>query len=612
MKHTTKLLVLIATVVSTVAVAGVGWAFWSSSGSGSASASVGALAPPTGVTVPANSSGSVAVSWTASSTASPNATPQGYYVQRTQQPSGPTTAACGTSPTTLTTSPCSDLSVPGGFSYKYTVTAVYHSWTAASTLSNAVTVSNVGPLDHFLVAAPSAGTAGTPFDVTVTAKDVSSNTVTTFVGLVHFTSTDVQATSGSGLPADYNFTSGAGFDNGAHVFTNGVTLRTAGNKTVSVSSGGKSGTSATITVSPATASSLVLAAASTTPTAGVADNLTITAKDTYGNTATGYTGDKNLTFGGANAIGGNNPTVSNKTGSPTTFGTATVITFTNGAATVSGVNNGVMRLYKAETANITVTDSTITNGTGLSVTVSPIVTATASSLVLTAASTTPTAGVADNLAVKALDSFGNIDTGYTGSKSLIFTGASAIGTNNPTVTNTSGTPISFGSTTAITFTNGVSTTGGVMTLYKAETAGVIVTQGTISNGAGLSVTVPAAGPVALSFTDCSKNGGAVTAGSCPSSLAVGNNGSMDANVSVLDSYGNLATVGASSVWSITVGSNNSNFVVTNSPVTITGTSNKSSTTFHVKYNGSGTDSATLTASASSGPSVTNTTMTVSK
>ena len=41
------------------------------------------------------------------------------------------------------------------------------------------------------------------------------------------------------------------------------------------------------------AASLILGAASTTPTAGVADNLTVTAFDAFDNTATGYTGSHN-------------------------------------------------------------------------------------------------------------------------------------------------------------------------------------------------------------------------------------------------------------------------------------------------------------------------------
>ena len=62
--------------------------------------------------------------------------------------------------------------------------------------------------------------------------------------------------------------------------------------------------------------------------------------------------------------------MTDKNGTAVAFGTATTITFTNGVATVSGASNGVMRLYKAETASIVVSDGTIGNGTGLPVTVS--------------------------------------------------------------------------------------------------------------------------------------------------------------------------------------------------------------------------------------------------
>ena len=100
----------------------------------------------------------------------------------------------------------------------------------------------------------------------------------------------------------------------------------------------------------------LLAAASTTPNAGAADNLTITAKDSAGNTVSGYAGSHNLTFAGAGAIGSYNPTVTNSSGTAINFGSATAISFTNGVATVSGASNGVMRLYKAETASITVAE----------------------------------------------------------------------------------------------------------------------------------------------------------------------------------------------------------------------------------------------------------------
>ena len=158
-----------------------------------------------------------------------------------------------------------------------------------------------------------------------------------------------------------------------------------------------------------------MTAASVTPTAGVADNLTITAKDTYGNTATTYTGSHNVTFGGASSIGAFNPTVTSGAGTVTNFGTVTAITFTNGVATVAGANNGVMKLYKAEAALVTVTDGSISNGAGLSVTVAA---AAGASFTLQAASIAPIAGEADNLTVTALDAFGNTAITYTGSHNL--------------------------------------------------------------------------------------------------------------------------------------------------------------------------------------------------
>ena len=102
-------------------------------------------------------------------------------------------------------------------------------------------------------------------------------------------------------------------------------------------------------------------------------------------------------------------------------------------------------------------------------------TTTQTQLVLIPSTTTTTAGAADNLTIKAEDQYGNVITGYTGSHILSFTGASAIGSNTPTVTNSSGTAIAFSSTpnTAITFMNGVATvsgsSNGQMILYQAGT-----------------------------------------------------------------------------------------------------------------------------------------------
>src|SRR4029077_8012274 len=101
-----------------------------------------------------------------------------------------------------------------------------------------------------------------------------------------------------------------------------------------------------------------------TQTAGTSQNLTITAKDGFGNTDATYAGSKSLTFSGA--VSSTNPvtapTVTNNAGTPVAvaFGTGTSITFTAGVATVSGGGNGAMTLYKVETANIVATQGAIT------------------------------------------------------------------------------------------------------------------------------------------------------------------------------------------------------------------------------------------------------------
>ncbi len=203
----------------------------------------------------------------------------------------------------------------------------------------------------------------------------------------------------------------------------------------------------------------MLAAATATPTAGEADNLTITAQDAYGNVATSYAGSKSLTFSGASAIGGNKPTVANSSGTATAFGTATAITFTAGVATVSSAKNGVMTLYKAESPSITrqrrhvTTRSTAGSDGGAR--------PRRRNSLLTATTTTPAAGAADNLTVTAQDTYGNVATSYTGSHSLTFSGASASPSGTvPTVSDSAGADIAFGSATALNFSAGVATVNG--------------------------------------------------------------------------------------------------------------------------------------------------------
>ena len=134
-------------------------------------------------------------------------------------------------------------------------------------------------------------TAGSPFDVTVTALDPFGNVATSYLGTVHLSTDDVG--TGVSLAADYTFT---GADAGVHTFTGGATLVTAGSRTVSAkpTTGNWALASGTVDVEGAAATQLSV---STPPTATAGLPLAglITARDQFGNVATGFTGTVSLT-----------------------------------------------------------------------------------------------------------------------------------------------------------------------------------------------------------------------------------------------------------------------------------------------------------------------------
>lgn len=282
-------------------------AFFMAGGSGTGSATVGTLTAPAAPTATPGS-GTVALSWAAVSPPTGSGTVS-YYIQRNGASAG---GNCPTQAAPSTTTSCSDSGLSPG-TYTYTVTAVWLSWSATSSSTQATVV---GPLDHFS-----------------------------------------------------------------------------------------------------------LTAATTTPTAGAGDNLTITAKDSAGNTVTGYAGDQTLTFSGASTIGPNHPTVTSKTGTAVAFGTAETITFAGGVATVSGSNNGVMTLYKAETASVTVSDGTHTGS--LSVTVSAASPANIAATSGGGQSATAGSAFTNPLVAMVTDSYGNAVSGASVTFSAPASGASS-------------------------------------------------------------------------------------------------------------------------------------------------------------------------------------------
>ena len=79
--------------------------------------------------------------------------------------------------------------------------------------------------NHFKVAGPTSSTAGQAFTATVTAQDAFGNTVLTYVGTIHWSSSDAQAA----LPADYTFSTA---EKGVHKFYLALTLKTACPQTI--------------------------------------------------------------------------------------------------------------------------------------------------------------------------------------------------------------------------------------------------------------------------------------------------------------------------------------------------------------------------------------------
>ena len=378
--------------------------------------------------------------------------------------------------------------------------------------SNAVAVTvKPAAITAFNVADPAAQTAGTAFNLSITATDTYGNTnvgtrCLTFSG---------PANSPNGTAPAYPAQGGCAAGQSEINFTAAptlvpVTLYRAAATTIKVTDvvSGFNHTTASFTVNPATIDHFSTTATTTTPTVGQADNLTITANDPYGNTATGYTGAHNLTFSGARSLRTYNPTVSNNTGTAINFGSATAITFTNGVATVAGANNGVMRLYRVETALIVVSDGTYDNGSGLQITPVP---AAMSGLSLAAEKIVISPGSTDNLTVSAIDQYGNAAPTYTGLHTMTFAGA----TGTATVTNSTGTARNFGQTTPLNFVAGVTTVSGSangqLMIASAQRANITVTDGTYTSAAlsvvvnGVSASMVSAG----GFHTCAVVGGLV-------------------------------------------------------------------------------------------------------
>ena len=338
--------------------------------------------------------------------------------------------------------------------------------------------------DTLVVAASNAVTAGTSFNVTVTADNSSGATDTGYLGTIHFTSSDVQA----GLPANFTFTAA---DLGTYTFT--VTLKTAGSQSITATdttTSAVTGTVGGINVSPAGASRFVLSGIAATTTAGVPQTLTVSAEDPYGNVATGYAGIVQFTS--------SDPQASLPTNYPFTTADKGAHVFTLTLDTA-----GTQSITATDTATSSITDSE----SGIVVQAS-----VGKTLTIAGFPTGDTAGAGGNVVVTAYDAYGNVATGYTGTVSLTSSDPRAV---------LSPSSYTFGGTTG-THTFGVTLeTAGTQTITATDTVTSSLT------GAESNIAVTAAAASTLKVTGFPTSDTAGTANNVV--------------VTAYDAYGNVAT-----------------------------------------------------------------------
>jgi hypothetical protein len=131
-------------------------------------------------------------------------------------------------------------------------------------------------------------TSGGSASATVTLRDAYGNVATGYRGTVTFSSSDSAAT----LPSAYTFTAA---DAGTHTFS-GITLRTSGSQSVSVSDGTRSATQSPITVQPGALDHLTVSPGTATIEAGATRTFTAQGRDAAGNNLGDVTGTATFTI----------------------------------------------------------------------------------------------------------------------------------------------------------------------------------------------------------------------------------------------------------------------------------------------------------------------------
>jgi hypothetical protein len=256
----------------------------------------------------------------------------------------------------------------------------------------------------FVVSAPTSTTAGVGMPITVRAVDAMGNPWPGFEGTVTLTSSDAQA-----KPVTIFLSA-----SDAGVLTIPSTLFTAGIQIVSVSAPNMDTVSATVVVTPASASSFAISGVPASTVAG-GQSFTVTARDAFGNVAKSYAGT--VTFSSSDL----------RAGLPTTYAFTPVD---------AGVHRFTVTFETAGPQSITLADVT---EAALTASASTLVTPGAASVIQLDGAVSGAAGLPLDIGISVRDAFGNLATGYSGTLHFASSDPQAILPADASLTNGTGT-----------------------------------------------------------------------------------------------------------------------------------------------------------------------------
>jgi prepilin-type N-terminal cleavage/methylation domain-containing protein len=325
--------------------------------------------------------------------------------------------------------------------------------------------------------------AAFPTSPVVTAEDGAGNILTSYSGTVALSIKSGTGTSGAAL-------TGCSAVNvaGATTFT-GCKIDKPGSGYVLVAADGVfSVESNPFNVTVGTAVSLAVAGYPSPTVSGVSQSFTVTAKDSAGNTATGYTGTVHFTSTDGAAV------------LPADY------TFTAGD---NGTHTFNATLKTAGTKSITATDTatgTITGSqTGINVTAGP-----AATLIVAGYPNPTVSGVSHTFTVTAKDANGNTATGYTGIVHFASSDGTAVLPPNYTfVAGDNGTHI-FNATLKTLGTQSITATDTVTGSVTGSQTGITVNAGPVASFVVAGYPSPTVAGVSHTFTVTAKDAGGNT------------------------------------------------------------------------------------------------------